>query len=964
MKLFTTILLCIGYTLMYAQQVLIDKADSAYVKNDYEQSLNYINEYLESPGNPQILLALGKKQQILMRLGKLEDAVINAHQYLDLSIRSDSGRRRKLALNDLAITHKNLGNYDSSVFYLEQVLRLSKKDQDTLALARAYNQLGSIHNNTSNYRASLEAYFQALKFNEALGREKGAGINYLNIGNIYSNLNEYDDALLYYKKSAVIFSALQEEFALGYSLSNIGNYYLEYKEYKIAENYFKESLAIRKKYNDQNGIRIIQNNLGLIKLKTHQPEEAIRYFKNAIDLGLKMNMRSGLAFSYGLMGEANAALENHLEAIKYSEQSIEIYQELGNNKAQLVPLQIIAQSHEKLNNFSTAYEKLSQYLLLKDSVFSLEKQSEINYLALQKEKEERLEKEKALAEQRAEIQEQTFIQRLGILSAFFFLIISGLLYRQSLIRKKQKDQALSDKAIISSQSIELKKNQELKSRFFANISHELRTPLTLILGEMERLLTDRKYALTEVARHKVKNVTHQAKKLKELIDDILDLSKLEVKRWDLRKKLIRVDKWAEHHIQSFHSLAEIREIHLSYTSSIQDPVYLFADLKSLEKIINNILSNALKFTPANKEIAVITSVKSQHFVLCIQDQGPGIPEKDQKLIFDRFYQASNQVQSDAGTGLGLAIAKELVALHEGTISLRSSPQGTNIEIKIPLVPMEEIKMEERMEKETEVIPFKPLNGESKPSILLVEDHSEIATFIQETLEDQYHIIHAAHGAEALKVLKKQLPSLVICDLMMPVMDGFEFLSVIKKDLTLRSIPVIMLTARNGEEDRLNALQLGVDDYLTKPFNSRELSVRVYNLLHNLFRRIQTQSEQINTQELVKLDNDDGLVEKMITYVEEHIDRKDLHVEEIARHLAMSERQLYRKIGAQMGFTPAQLIREVRLRKAYNLLQQQEVIKMSELSHQLGFESPSYFSRIFLKRFGKRPTEMIRSVQTV
>ena len=388
------------------------------------------------------------------------------------------------------------------------------------------------------------------------------------------------------------------------------------------------------------------------------------------------------------------------------------------------------------------------------------------------------------------------------------------------------------------------------------------------------------------------------------------------------------------------------------------------------------MSNAVKFTEAGGRITVnaeeiITTAtcgnKQQTIKIAVRDTGKGIHARDLPRIFDRFYQGgSKNTPIEGGTGIGLALSKELAELFHGSLSVESQPgAGSTFTFTFPVEEVTAITEETGVEavnniRFPETIPEKQstapdkTSGAKAPRILIVEDHPGMRSFIRQQIEDDYRIMEAADGVEALKVLKEEQPDLILSDVMMPRMDGFQLLATLKASPATAHIGVIMLTARAAQEDRLHALTIGVDDYLTKPFDEKELKARIRYSLHNRIQR-QQWTVQLSEEEQQTVTAEKQFLIRAETVVMKAIPNHNYTVTDMAGDLNLSQRQLFRKIKAATGLSPLQFIREIRLQKARTLLESKTTETVAEVMYEVGFQRSDYFARVYRKRFGKLPS---------
>jgi len=520
----------------------------------------------------------------------------------------------------------------------------------------------------------------------------------------------------------------------------------------------------------------------------------------------------------------------------------------------------------------------------------------------------------------------------------------------------------------------LRNVDQLKSHFFANISHEFRTPLTLILGQIESVMSS---GIEIKEKGKLQVANRNAKRLLTLINELLDLSKLESGSMELAATQQNIVSFLKSLFFSFESLAETKSIELVFESE-SDYIPVSFDPDKMEKIFYNLMSNAFKFTNKNGGIILkIRKGQNQTVVIRIKDTGIGIPEDRIKNIFDRFYQVdTSNTREYEGTGIGLALTRELVLLHKGQICAKSEENiGTEFIISLPrathasekeesgrsylantsIPPSESTPepAEELSKAETSMIK-RNLNREL---VLVVEDNKDVRSYIREQLDDDYRVAEAGNGEEGIKMAQGNIPDLIISDVMMPKMDGYQFCKAIREDEKTSHIPIIMLTARAGLDDKVGGLETGVDAFLTKPFNTRELKANVKNLIlqRAQLRKQFSKSTVIRPSEVTTVSVDQAFLEKIVKTIETHFEDEQFSVERLAEHVNMSISQLNRKLNALIDQPPGQMIRSFRLQRAADLLAQ-KAGSVSEICYQVGFTDNAYFARAFKKQFGCSPSE--------
>jgi signal transduction histidine kinase/ligand-binding sensor domain-containing protein/DNA-binding NarL/FixJ family response regulator len=611
--------------------------------------------------------------------------------------------------------------------------------------------------------------------------------------------------------------------------------------------------------------------------------------------------------------------------------------------------------------------------------------------------------------------------------SLYLLFIISILYitfrfylrRQQLLQKMALEQVQYEK---------LEELDRMKSRFFANISHEFRTPLTLILGPLEKIRT----LITGEAKKDLDIMQRNALRLQNLINQLLNLSKLESGKMKLQVREQNIVAMVNGYIQSFESLAKQKKIGLNFKSAEKN-IPLFVDKDKIEKILYNLLSNAFKFTGEGGRIEVAvhsqqsvvgkgsefggstsgfqlpTSDSASHWVgIKISDTGRGIPREKLQHIFDRFYQADDSYTKDQeGTGIGLALTKELVELHHGKIKVESQlGKGTTFSVFLP-IGKEHLKPEEivvrkdsfgepasadrvspkalavaqvsadksvdweyppeqiiELQDQVTLIDDETEKEDSKPLLLIVEDNDDLRSYIRSYLTNDYRISEAIDGKMGLEKAIEKIPDLVISDVMMPKMDGYQLCQNLKSDERTSHIPVILLTARASMESRIEGLETGADDFITKPFDPVELQTRIKNLIvqrRKLQDRFMKKIRKMGMEHLLEIEAEDmtpvdqKFMQRVILIIQKYLSDSDFDVEMLSSAMALSRMQVHRKLIGLTGYTPGSFIRHIRLNKAAELLKN-KTGTVSEIVFEVGFNNLSYFSKCFKKQFGVLPSE--------
>ncbi len=533
---------------------------------------------------------------------------------------------------------------------------------------------------------------------------------------------------------------------------------------------------------------------------------------------------------------------------------------------------------------------------------------------------------------------------------------------------------------IQEQSEQLKELDRIKTRFYTNISHEFRTPLSLVIGPAEELLRTGRHTAKE--KEYLDIILHNSKRLLRLVTQVMDLSKLEdgVLRLETCKgEIVGV---VETIAESFNFVAEKKQIYFSITSNAKKAEGYF-DKDKIEKIIYNLLNNAFKYTPEHKDVRVEIVVNhalnvADSISIHIRDTGIGISEKEIHHIFQQYYRINNShTQTQIGAGIGLSLVKKLVALHHGTLQLESTEgQGTCFTVNIPLHPSyytDDEKVEYLVNNpdaglnkaEPEPLPIGNNialpTSRTVPKILLVEDNEDLLAFMENILRDAYEVLTAANGYHALSVMEHETPSLIVSDVMMPKMNGFEFCRRLKQQETTRHIPFILLTARNATEDYMEGLGCGADEYLAKPLDADMLKLRINNLLAT-YEHVKERYENKLIGDIDKLELTDShkdFLRKVIKVLEDNITNTEVNIDLFSKELGVSRTLLYERVKKATGESLGAFIKKNRLNYAAKLLLENH-LNTSELAYEVGFADPKYFSKCFRKQFGQTPKEFLKT----
>ena len=593
-------------------------------------------------------------------------------------------------------------------------------------------------------------------------------------------------------------------------------------------------------------------------------------------------------------------------------------------------------------------------------------------------------------------------QKVMLIGLALFLLVcvaaAAMIFRGYVVKVKLNEELAKTNGELKRVNEELEdKNGELKrlneevlelthSRlvFFTNISHELRTPLTLIADPVEMLLEDN--SIKGKTRELLKMVQRNAVALQQLVGSILDFRKIQNGKMDLQLYRFDIVKALEVWVGDFQLTAERKQIKLHWDiTEFSGSHEVVADKEKIARVVFNLLSNALKYTPVGGDIFVSLKDEAERLRLDVRDTGKGIPQDEATKIFERFFQAKGAA---SGTGIGLALVKSFVELHHGEAWVESElGKGSDFIVVIPrqqegdsqvihtdvdnsvnaslsddnsVINESDLQYIDDGERKSGKVQQLVSENTNRPTILVIDDNNDIRQYEHTLLQDEYIVLEAVDGKEGLEIARKEVPDLVICDVMMPVMDGLAFTEQLKTDTATSHIPVIMLTAKNLEEHRAEGYEHGADSYITKPFHSKVLLARIDNLLKqrkllkHLFQGSQEAEQEIAASHLE--DRDKKFLKQLHTIIQQNLSDSEFSVEDIGKQIGLSRVQLYRKVKAMTGSSVVDLLRKARLTKAKRLLETRSM-SVSEVAYDVGFSAPSYFTKCFKEEYGILPGEV-------
>ncbi|TNE49564.1 MAG: response regulator [Bacteroidetes bacterium] len=864
-------------------------------------------------------------------------------------------------------------NLPMAIFVGEELVKVAQRQGNLREEANAYPNLYRYHDALGNHRLAFKNSEKALSLFKQLG--DSAEIAYTQMAMLESSLNSR-------KLEEVLpeMEALLDQTVTNGDTSVVSHIHIRLiLIYKKAGMYVKmeehvaalEKIPVSDPIKTSEYTRAIYTARGradLLKVRGKLTEaelfyqKALRLCEDQPNRWLEIKILNNLSDLEWKRG-------NVLAAKSYLNKAQQKAEDLENDELLASIFESQARIAEAERRYADALEFTKKHHFHDNKLKSQSEEFNVESYYLQQEKEQ-LATEKENQELELQIK-KTQLRNSLLMSALVILLTFGLFVGMQRQRKAKQELAAQN-TLIQQQAEELKSLDAAKSHFFANVSHELRTPLTLMLGPIKSVL---KGSHSPEQQKKLLNTAlRSGQQLQQLVNEILDLRKLEMGKMDVQAEPTLLSAFFNTYATQFESLAQSRHIDFSHETTLPVDAAANIDREKCRQILSNLLSNALKFTPAGGWVRVHCSLQGNNLHLNVADSGSGIPPEDLPRVFDRYFQSSRPERpAEGGTGIGLALCQEYARLFGGDISVESTlgkGSAFRVEFPVTLADAGQISQAWEASEATPAEAFGMTSGVSpagqsahKPAILVVEDNPELLDYIRLVLEEKYHVVTAGNGQEALdRPWLTDNCQLIISDLMMPVMDGYQLLERLKSDDATRHIPVIMLTARAEAHDRLTALRLGVDDYLTKPFDEEELLVRIDNLLKNQAARQQEvaaeSGQEASPPVISQLDRQ--WLETFEAYLQKYITSDILSISLLTQEFAMSESTLLRQLKRLTGLTPMQYLTEVRLNEARRLLENRVCRSMNEVAARVGYSEARTLARNFRARFGKLPSDWLEA----
>ncbi|MBL7887723.1 MAG: response regulator [Flavobacterium sp.] len=845
--------------------------------------------------------------------------------------------KSKMAIAQISFS---IGNKKQAYEKANDVLKIAKKINDQELIIDASLQIANVHFYNMDDEKAMQLYKNIEKIaekNKILNKTVVKTLS--NIGLLFfratnNSATNLKNAENYFKKSIDASIKIKDKEEEHISLCFLGGVYNATGEFDKAIEIDLQAYNFFKKTNNFNRIPHALYGLGEAYIGKGDFKSAEKYYKEFVQLNEDMNNNNGLAKSHWALAQLYNASKQFDKAAEEYEKSIHFFKndetiELGALSAVYNEL---SDTYYKSGNYKKAYDFLGEYITVEDSIKRSESEIAISELET-KYQANKKEQELKLLSEKSKLQNIIYLSLLGLLVALGGFLFYG--YRNK-IKTAEKLRELND----------------LKSRFFANISHEFRTPLTLIKSPLQSLQNEIK---DQNQKTKLHLIDKNSNRMLDLVDQLLELSKIDSGKLQLLLKEGNIGTFLTSIVEPFEYQAKERELKFDSTIAKTNENHYF-DKDVIEKIVTNLLSNALKYTPENQTIKFSSFIENKQLKLIVSNSGSEIKKDDLPKLFERFYQ-KNETQK--GVGIGLALVKELVDLYKGKIETKLDHTTLSFVIELPLdsIATNAVLIDK---KEPQNNTFEEVWVENElPSLLIVDDNQDIRLVLRDLFKNNYQIIEATDGEQALEIALREIPDCIISDVMMPKMDGFEFTKAIKTNELTSFIPIILLTAKTSDEAHLQGLKSTADAYLTKPFNNdivRETVLQILNERKKLHDRY-SHELILKPTDIVINSVDEKFLEKLQLVLDKELTNADFSADDFASFMGVSRMQLHRKLKSLLGVSTTEFLRKERLKMAAALIKKGGV-NISEIAYAVGFNDISYFNRCFKEQFDCTPKDFI------
>lgn len=881
-----------------------------------------------------------------------------------------------LACKELGKRYRETARFDEAINYHRKGLMYAVQMQDTVEMIQALNNLGTNFRRLGIMDEASTYHYQALILSEHYGNKstfiakKNRVISLSGIGNVYLTLENLDAADSIFRVTLEGERELRSDLGQAMNYANLGSVFEAKEMIDSALVYYQLSMKHNRLARSDLGISLCHNHFGRLFARKGKWDDALREYRNAYDLMEKSGddwhwLEACLSLARVSISKGDIRIaERYLDKAQRTADAIHAWEHL----CEVYRLKYIC--YEKEGDCRRALDSYIQSRAYADSVKNVENVNHIQNLRVNYER-ERNTREMTLLRGTYEMQQRT--KNIYLLVSLLALLLvgaaAGLLWYVSRMKSRHNRA--------------MKKMEKVRSSFFTNVTHEFRTPLTVILGLLEQL--QKGDVSKEELKKNLETISRQGQSLLDLVNQLLEVSKVSSEVGEPDWRTGDIVAYTRMIVENYQIYARQKQIDLRFVPA-ETSVEMDFVPKYLSKIVCNLLSNAFKFTSKGGQVTLLMSRSKDKLIINVADTGTGIAAGDLPHIFDTFYQGENNTKANIGSGIGLSLVKQMAECMDGSVKVTSMQgHGTKFTVTLPLQHGSSLWEKYQPDKKMNVSRTLPVNSDdvattvgdeaeqiseggkvnelAQVTILIVEDNEDISYYIGGLLKKNYHLLYARNGKEGVEKAKEYIPDLILTDLMMPEMDGYELCCEIRRSDILNHIPIIIITAKSEEEDRVHGLEIGADAFLQKPFNANELNVRITKLLEQrrLLREKYSHVLHEGVGQVVELSAvDQEFLTRLNDLIYSLMGRHNLSSDMLADKMCMSLSQLNRKVKAITGFSSSGYILQMRMDRAKRMLASTNT-SIGDIAMKCGFPEMSYFSRMFKQTFQMTPSQYRKKI---
>ncbi len=940
--------------------------------------------------------------------GEYESALESYHTASPLLESLQMNLELAYCYSNMSRLYRNKGDYDQAMAHIKKARDINEVRKDLVNLSDNLDKIGTLASEVGQMDNAMDYYQQALALREQLNDSVAIAKTMLNIASVFQAKGRDDDALDYAYKALSNFENAKDTLYIAGALTFVAYIRMQYDDIDLAQEHLNRALLMFKAIDNKVMVVKTLTTLAYTFYMDDDQEQALLHYEEGLKIAEEFNFKTDAAAILKSISQCYDELGQYDLALYYVSKALKMYESLGIRREITSALVAVARvhvfmksyqqaipyvdraftlldsenrldlkislnetafmAHEGAGNYKKAYGYLSTYMALNDSLNSVETSTEIaNLTSVHDLKEQESENEVLRLNQ--ELDEATIKRQnnliIGTVLVIVVLVVFAIIVYRGLLQRRRMGVDLSRlNEQLNASNEKLKSLNDYRTRLFANINHDFRTPLTLIKGYADQIAENGDNYLTGASEGDLKNLRNNTLLLTQMTTEIQNLLLLEEGKLELSWNEIRLLPTLRVIVKMFDSKMVQQKKNLSLDAQIEEDLVFHADQLHFKKMLFNLISNAIKHTREGESISVTASLLNGQISVQVSDTGEGIDADHLPHIFDRFYQAPGRdYESVEGFGIGLALVKELAELHGGSINVESElGQGTAFTLLLPLnldQPAVASEEEAALIAPVQAVSVKnstagQTTSDKKYRLLVVDDHDEIRHYISGVLEKAYTVRQAAHGREALEILENEKVDLIITDLMMPWLDGFELIEEVRQSEKWQHIPVMVVSARTTEQDKMKVLDAGVNDFIAKPFDLDELTKKVENHIGALDTARKNTWQAVAENKDLKSNLEQNILKKINQLIIDRIEDPQLKVEDIAEEICASQRKTFNLLKSLTGQSPGVYIKNIRLDYVHQLILSGKLVNATEAARAIGMKNGTEFKKQYINKFGVEP----------